>query len=612
MMTRNFRWICAACLLLAFIFSTGLANKPSFRMRRLAADPLGGGDATLSPDGNRFVTTSRRTGNWEIWMYDIAGAAWTQLTNDPADDFEARWSPDGQRLVFCSTRTGQKDIWVLTLKTGALKQLTFSTDDDEYPAWSPDGKSVVYTGGPWGKRDYFIVSADGGSFRKVTRRSGFFGACAFEPRGTSLICHRYDYGSGDLIRLWLDDGDITPLTINNGWDYKPATSPNGRWVTFSRAEEGPSHIWVMPAEGGRPRQLTGANNDDRWPGWSGKGDAIFFHRLVEQGSALSLLDRQTGQVRQIVGADERPLQASFDPHAKRVVYCSENSGRKELKIIDLATNAIRTLPTGPGDACYPRWSPDGRLISFVAKRGPRWEIGVIEPTGKGLTMLTEKTPDLHGMDGPIDWSPDSSKLLFHADTRPFEASIYTIEVKTGVVTQLTDLGWFDESPSWAPDGKGVVFMSTRGGNWTWSFLHRSLADGATKTLAGPDWVEKNFPRMSTGGVLIYSLHEEDGEQYLAERSSDGATRTWKEAGPGARWPSFSIDDRWVLFTTVTRQVEYWLAENPFGAGSPMHTEKSKSAPEVKFKAPPPIALLPVLHEDDHSLQRKSPVDFQRR
>ena len=140
------------CLLLSVLllpYWHGKSKAP-FRLHRIAIDRAGGGDGTLSPDGQRFVTSSRRTGNWDIWIYDLRSTLWTQVTQDPADDFEAKWSPDSSTLVFCSTRTGQKDIWTVDLKTGALKQLTFSEHDDEYPAWSPDGKDIVYTGGPWG------------------------------------------------------------------------------------------------------------------------------------------------------------------------------------------------------------------------------------------------------------------------------------------------------------------------------------------------------------------------------------------------------------------------------------------------------------------------------
>src|SRR5262245_27957283 len=158
--------------LLLLVFGWSGAERDRFAMRLIAVDETAGGDATISPDGRRFVTTSRRSCDLELWIYDIDARRWSQVTHHEGEDFEGKWSPDGTRLVFTSSRDEQKDIWTIDLKTGAERRLTTSPEDDEYPAWSPDGKSIVYTGGAWNARDFFIVAADGGEPRKVTRRSG--------------------------------------------------------------------------------------------------------------------------------------------------------------------------------------------------------------------------------------------------------------------------------------------------------------------------------------------------------------------------------------------------------------------------------------------------------
>jgi TolB protein len=537
-------------------------------------------------------------------------AQWTQLTHHPADDFEAKWSPDSSRIVFCSTRTGQKDIWTLDLKSGALKQLTFSETDDEYPAWSPDGKQVIFTSGPWGKRDFYIISADGGTPRRISRQSGRAGACAFESGGGTLICHRYDLGSGDLFRMWVDNGEMSPLTIGMPWDYKPNTSPDKAWVAFSRAEEGPSHICLLPASGGKVRQLTRAAGDDRWPTWNDAGDRLLFHRIVERGMAVQALERRTGKVRTLVGESEHPLQASLDPRAERLVYCSQVDDRKVLKILDVETGITRVLDTGPGEACYPRWSPDGEKIAFADRTGARWEVSVINADGSGRVALTEQVAELHGMNGPIDWSPDSTRLIFKSDTDPFESRIYTVDVGTRRVSSVTDGAWFDEAPSWTPDGKSFVFMSTRGGNWTWGFFRRAVAGGPYETLAGPDWNQKNFPRLGRDGFLLWSIHDEQDRELLYERSTSGKVRILEQAGAGARWPSYSSDGSLVLYTVVDHQVEYWLAENIFGAGSPLL--KPDMVTTLDENERPPAELQACNTEKGRVSLARSPVDLHRR
>ena len=606
------------------VVAAGCAGRePVYALRRLAADPAGGGDASISPDGRRFVVSSRRAGNWDLWLYDIAAGRWTQLTRHPADDFEGKWSPDGRRLAFTSTRGGGKDVWVLSLAGGAPRQLTSSPAEEEYPAWSPDGRRVVYSGGPWGERDFWTVPAAGGAPRKLTRRPGWAGACTFGARSDSLVCHRYDQGSGDVERLWLDDGESTPLTAGADWDYKPAESPDGRWIAFSRSREGPSGIWLMPAAGGRARPLTASLAEDRWPTWSAAGDRLFFHRLVETGTAVKLLDRASGRVRTLVDAGERPLQAALDPAGRRLVYCAERGGRRVLRLKDLGSGAVRTLPTGAAAACFPRFSPDGAAIAFAARGPVRWEIAVMRSGGGGLRTLTAGHAGLRGLDGPLDWSPDGARLLFHSDTRAFEANLYTVEVATRRLARLTSDAWFDEAPSWTPDGRGVLFMSTRGGDWTWGLFRLAVdpdeqrdepggvldgKDAAIEVFAGPDYEEKNYPRAAADGAILWSAVDGAGVERIVERAAGGEARVWPGT-EGGRWPSLSADGRQVVFTTIAKRVEYWLAENPTGKGSPL------AAPPRPARARRGAQVAAMTHRPEVEIRtgaRRSPVDLHHR
>jgi TolB protein len=355
--------------------------------------------------------------------------------------------------------------------------------------------------------------------------------------------------------------------------------------------------------------LTSSAGDDRWPTWSAAGDKLLFHRMVERGTAIKALDRKTGKVRTLIDESEHPLQASFDPRAERVVYCSQSDDRKVLKILNIATGVRQILRTGPGEACYPRWSPDGKRIAFVGKPDRRWEVSVIDPDGEGLETLTTGNAELHGMDGPIDWSPDSTKLLFQSDTDPFEARIYIVDVKTHKIDSVTDGRWFDEAPSWTPDGKGVIFMSTRGGNWTWGFFRRAISGGDYETLAGPDWNQKNYPRQGRSGAIIWSINDEQDRELLSERSPAGKVRVLEAAGVGARWPSYSADESQVLFTVMDHQVEYWIAENVISSFRPFVDTVSNSPADEPDRLPEGQVCAV-----DLALEKRwrSPVDLHRR
>lgn len=67
-----------------------------------------------------------------------------QLTDGAGASRAPRWSPDGGRIAFESDRSGDWDIYVLEVASGAVERLTESGAADRHPAWSPDGRTIVY------------------------------------------------------------------------------------------------------------------------------------------------------------------------------------------------------------------------------------------------------------------------------------------------------------------------------------------------------------------------------------------------------------------------------------------------------------------------------------
>jgi dipeptidyl aminopeptidase/acylaminoacyl peptidase len=67
----------------------------------------------ISPDGNRVALNRMDsvTGNWDIWVLDLARNVASRLTSDPASDSDPVWSADGKEIVFASNRGGQFGVY---------------------------------------------------------------------------------------------------------------------------------------------------------------------------------------------------------------------------------------------------------------------------------------------------------------------------------------------------------------------------------------------------------------------------------------------------------------------------------------------------------------------
>jgi len=114
-------------------------------------------------------------------------------------------------------------------------------------------------------------------------------------------------------------------------------------------------------------------------------------------------------------------------------------------------------------------------------------------TGDEPTLITPIAPSyLHG------WSPDGNVLAYCGE-RNGQYDIYTIPVKGGTETQLTDLPSLDDGPEYAPSGKDIWFNSTRTGLMQ---VWRMERDGTNPTQITFDEANNWFPHVSPDGNLI--------------------------------------------------------------------------------------------------------------
>ena len=139
--------------------------------RRVAS---GGGDfATVPRDGTKLAyVKGRRISNlWRVPILEDRLATWTdaeQLTFDRARVNGFDLSPDGDRIVLSTDRSGTRDLWTMPADGGQLNQLTVGDTPEWVPAWSPEGQQIAFHGTRSGNRDIWIMPAVGGRARQLT------------------------------------------------------------------------------------------------------------------------------------------------------------------------------------------------------------------------------------------------------------------------------------------------------------------------------------------------------------------------------------------------------------------------------------------------------------
>ncbi len=96
--------------------------------------------------GNHQQTVAvRGAGQFDLWWVNLADGTETRLTSNPAADYDPVWSPINARIAFVSERTGNGNLYLFNLENGGLQQLTDDANAfDKHPSWSPDGRELAF------------------------------------------------------------------------------------------------------------------------------------------------------------------------------------------------------------------------------------------------------------------------------------------------------------------------------------------------------------------------------------------------------------------------------------------------------------------------------------
>ncbi len=168
-------------------------------------------EPTVSPNGDKIVFTSTRSGDLELWTMNLDGSEKTQVTTGLGYDGGAFFSPDGSKLVFRASRPkteeekdkyrslldrglvmpSDMEIYVCNVDGTELKQVTNLGNANWAPFFHPEGEKIIFSSNHKSKRGFpfnlFMVNVDGTGLEQITFDKQFDAFPMFSPDGSKLI-----------------------------------------------------------------------------------------------------------------------------------------------------------------------------------------------------------------------------------------------------------------------------------------------------------------------------------------------------------------------------------------------------------------------------------------
>ncbi|MBI3682341.1 MAG: PD40 domain-containing protein [Acidobacteria bacterium] len=293
-------------------------------------------------------------------------------------------SPDGRFLSYVEPGSGALSVYDVAggNKRALVTRPAGSNEFAYFSTVSPDSRQIAFA---WfndeGFYDLRVVSVEGGSPRVLYRNeeAGFVQPCAWTPDGASILTLFFRKDNISQIALVPARGGPMKVLRSLHWVYpkRMDLAPDGRFIvydSFAGAASGDRTIFLLAADGSKEVKLVARPGSHLFPLWTPDGKHVVY--TSDSGGTMDawMLDIADGKpqgeprvVRRNLGR-ALPLGITRDWN----YYYGVRSGASDVFVTTLdspAADARRVTLRFPERNSMPAWSPDGRRLAYLSRRG---------------------------------------------------------------------------------------------------------------------------------------------------------------------------------------------------------------------------------------------------
>jgi TolB protein len=229
------------------------------------------------------------------------------------------------------------------------------------------------------------------------------------------------------------------------------------------SESGPAtnrkkRLAVMDEDGANPKFLTNGSYMVLTPRFNPTAQMIAYMSYIAGKPRVYLFDMETGKQEMLGNFPNMTFSPRFSPDGNKVVMSLESGGNSDIYVMDLRTRSVARLTSDPAIDTSPSYSPDGTQIAFESDRGGSQQVYVMNADGSNVHRVSFGG----GKNGTPVWSPRGDLIAFTKQA----GGAFRIGVMhpDGSGERMITDGWEDEGPTWAPNGRVLMFGRTeRGG-----------------------------------------------------------------------------------------------------------------------------------------------------
>lgn len=243
---------------------------------------------------------------------------------------------------------------------------------------------------------------------------------------------------------------------------------------------------------------------------------IAYVTKVAQRYNLWIADADGENAQSALASPEPIISPAWSPLGGQLAYVSFESRKPVVYVHEVATGKRRLLANFRGSNSAPAWSPDGRTLAVTLSRDGGSQLYLIDAQGGEPNRLSQSS----SIDTEPVFSTDGRTIFFVSD-RGGSPQIYKMAASGGGVERLTFTGSYNISPAISPDGKSLAYISRVGGAFRLHLME--LATG--NTVAITDSSSDESPSFAPNGRLIIYASTLQGRETLTTTTLDGRIKT---------------------------------------------------------------------------------------
>jgi TolB protein len=243
-----------------------------------------------------------------------------------------------------------------------------------------------------------------------------------------------------------DGFNVRLLTKGQELVLTPRFSPTNQEITFMSYQGDQPRVFLMNLETGQ-REIVGDFPGMTFaPRFSPDGQRVIMSLQAEGNSSIYEMDLRSRQRRQLTPGTSIDTSPSYSPDGRQIVFETDRDGTQEIYVMNSDGSNAHRISGGEGRYATPVWSPRGDYIAFTKQLGGRFLIGVMRPDGSGERVLTEG----YHNEGPT-WAPNGRVLMFFRESQGAGGGPRILSVDlTGYNERTIRTPSFASDPAWSP------------------------------------------------------------------------------------------------------------------------------------------------------------------